>query len=277
MRPLAPVHTAALFPPLHAELMRLLRGLSPDDWNRPTVSPRWSVRDVAAHLLDGDLRKLSTTRDGYVAPPDREIGGYADLVDFLNDLNEGWVRAARRLSPRVLADLLEMSGTAVSAMVAALPPHEPSVFAVDWAGEPTSENWMDTGREMTERWHHQMQIREAVGAIGLTGPEWMGPVLDVSVRALRRAYAGVDAAPGTVVSLRVGEPARTWSVVADAGGWRVMDGAGDDAAASVWLDEDTAWRMFYNALPRETLRNRARVEGDSSLAEPLFTARAVMV
>jgi hypothetical protein len=70
MEPLTPVDTRELFAPLHAELIGLLRGLSDADWERPTVAGAWRVRDVAAHLLDGDLRKLSAGRDGHQMPPD---------------------------------------------------------------------------------------------------------------------------------------------------------------------------------------------------------------
>ena len=59
MEPLSPVYTADLFAPLGAELVSLLRGLGESDWTRPTLAGAWRVRDVAAHLLDGDLRKLS--------------------------------------------------------------------------------------------------------------------------------------------------------------------------------------------------------------------------
>jgi hypothetical protein len=52
----------------------------------------------------------------------------------------------------------------LAAAVAALPPHAEAPFGVAWAGETRSANWLDTGREYTERWHHQMQIRDAVGA-----------------------------------------------------------------------------------------------------------------
>ena len=64
-----PVLTAHLFPALDARLVELLRGLTPDDWNRPTIAPRWTVKDVAAHLLDTLLRRLSFGRDGYVPSP----------------------------------------------------------------------------------------------------------------------------------------------------------------------------------------------------------------
>ncbi len=278
MEALTPVYTAALFPRLHRELIALLRGLAPSDWGRSTVAGRWRVRDVAAHLLDGDLRKVSVYRDGHAIAPERPIADYRDLVAFINTLNASGVDAARRLSPRVLVDLLEISGGWVSELVASLPPHGPSLFAVDWAGEARSENWMDTGREYTERWHHQMQIRDAVGAAGLLDGGWLQPLLDLSVRAIPRAYAGVLAKEGTSVVLEVvGGAVGPWSVVRDGAEWRVWRGGAPGPAATVRVDPDSAWRLFYNGLSAGDARRRAEVVGDDRLAEPLFSTRSVLV
>ena len=143
--------------------MALLENLTPEKWMLPTAAGSWLVRDVAAHLLDVILRRLSLHRDGHRAPGSPEPG-YAGLVTFLNGLNSDWVRAAARLSPRVLTDLLEVPGRECAAFLAALPAHDAAIFPVAWAGESASENWMDVGREYTEWWHHQAQIRDAVGA-----------------------------------------------------------------------------------------------------------------
>ncbi len=43
MEPAGPIETAHLFAPLHAELVRLLRGLRPEDWERPTVAGRYAL------------------------------------------------------------------------------------------------------------------------------------------------------------------------------------------------------------------------------------------
>ena len=67
--PPGPLITAHLFPTLDAQLIDLLRSLAPDDWERQTIAPRWKVKDVAAHLLDTQLRKLSFGRDGYTPSP----------------------------------------------------------------------------------------------------------------------------------------------------------------------------------------------------------------
>jgi hypothetical protein len=68
MADLPPILTAHLFRELHGHLVALLRSLTPDDWHRPTVSSERTVKDIAAHLLDGSVRRLSLMRDGF-APP----------------------------------------------------------------------------------------------------------------------------------------------------------------------------------------------------------------
>src|SRR5687767_4173477 len=120
MRPVGPTYTVELFPGLHEHLLNLLRGLAPEDWHRPTACKLWSVRDVAAHMLDGDLRKLSVARDGHLQRPDRPITSNGDLVAFLNELNAQFVSAARRLSSQVLMDLLAFTGPKVYAAITAL-------------------------------------------------------------------------------------------------------------------------------------------------------------
>jgi len=62
-----------------------------------------SVRDVAAHLLHDDLRRLSRSRD-HVEGPVPKVG--ESLPTFLNRANDRWVKETRFLSPRLLVDLL---------------------------------------------------------------------------------------------------------------------------------------------------------------------------
>src|SRR5687767_12050424 len=103
LQPPPPLHTAELFPELGQQLLALLRGLQPAEWTRPTVCPQWDVKDIAAHLLDTALRRLSFERDRQPPPaPARPIGSERDLVEHLNRLNASWVEACRRLSPAAL-------------------------------------------------------------------------------------------------------------------------------------------------------------------------------
>jgi uncharacterized protein (TIGR03083 family) len=274
------VETKHLFLPLQQELVSLLRGLGESDWSRPTLARQWTVKDIAAHLLDTDLRRLSSQRDGYSPPPPNQVsaGSYQDLVAFINRLNASWVEAAKRLSPRVLVDLLEWSGPRAAELFASLPPDGPAHFPVAWAGEERSANWMDTAREYTEKWHHQAQIREAVGAPGLNGRRWLKPVLELSMYALPYAFRNVEAAAGRALSVLIdGEAGGAWHIRMEAGGWELREGEAHGAEAAVRLEAETAWRLFFNALDRREAMRRVAASGDEELCAAFLAVRSVMV
>jgi uncharacterized protein (TIGR03083 family) len=276
LAPVGPVETLSLFRPLLAELLAVLRGLDGDQWSRVTVAPGWRVRDVAAHLLDGDLRKIAAYRDDHAIVPDHAIGSDADLGRFINALNASGVAWSARLSPRLVTDLLEITGGWVADVLAAVEPRAVSRFPVSWAGEGESQQWMDTGREYTERWHHQAQIRDAVGARLLLEPRWMDPFLDISARALPHAYAAVGAPDGTTVTLDVhGETDARWTLVRGRDRWELMRGAPDVPDAVVRVSTDAAWRLLYNALPDPAAH--ATLEGAEHYAAPMLRARSVIL
>ena len=272
-----PVNLVPLFPRLHVELMTLLRGLPPDDWRRPTACALWSVKDIVAHLLDSCLRRLSFGRDALDPAPDRPIASYADLVAFLNELNATWVGAMRRLSPAVLMDLIDLAEPQLHRYFASLDPDDTARFGVAWAGEEKSANWFDVGREYTERWLHQQQIREAVGAAPLTGRAWLHPALDIFVRALPHGYRQVQADPGATVEIRIqGEAGGVWTLARGTAGWTLLDGAGPHPRARVTLDQETAWKLFSKGLSPDQASRRIAIEGEPQLGRPLLGTLAVM-
>jgi len=277
MREPGRIEVIELFPELDAQLIPLLRGLSDEDWARPAVGS-WTVKDVAAHLLDTAIRRLAFDRDRMPpAPPDRPIDGYGDLVAFLNDLNHVWVKSMQRVSPRLLTDFLEKTGAELSEHLASLDPSGQALFSVAWAGEETSESWFDVAREYTERWHHQQQIREAVGAPGLTGRRLMHPVLDAFLRALPHAYRSVEAEEGTAIAVEIaGEAGEEWALVREGGRWRLYEGTPEAPKARVSMSQDTAWRRMTKGITREQAAERSQVTGDRSLGEPVFEMISVM-
>src|SRR5215475_9842144 len=205
---LQPVDTRAMFRPVSAELVVLLRALTPTDWERPTIAGEWLVRDVVAHLADTALRRLSFHRDGMPPPPPSSpITSARGFVDFINGLNAQWVTASRRFSPRVLTDLFDRASIDIADWVETLPLDGPALFGVSWAGEQTSESWFDIGREFTELWHHQQQIRMAVGAPSLPDSRYLRAVIDVAVRGLPHAFRAVSAEAGQTVLFDITGPA----------------------------------------------------------------------
>ena len=87
MHPVEPILIVDLFPELHAELLALLRALPLEDWEKPTAAVPWTVRDMVAHLLDTDMRRLSFGRDRLPSlKPTTPIHDYVDLIAFINML-----------------------------------------------------------------------------------------------------------------------------------------------------------------------------------------------
>jgi uncharacterized protein (TIGR03083 family) len=278
MKPVEPIFVTELFCQIHGELLSLLRNLSGEDWDKPTAARLWAVRDIAAHLLDGDIRRLSYQRDkAPMVPPETPIENYRDLVNFLNQLNADWVRAARRISPRLLIEFLEVTGAQVCELFKSLDPFAPALFGVAWAGEQESQNWFDVARDYTEKWHHQQQIRDAVGAPALTDRRWLFPVLDTFLRGLPHTYRETQADDGSdVVFIIAGEAGGAWTLKREGGAWGLYTGESDSSVCEVRMDHDAAWRLLTKGLSREEAEARIEIAGDDRLGKPILGMLAVM-
>ena len=268
MRSPEPILTGHLFAPIHDELMALLRVLTSDEWLAPTVAGAWTVRDVAAHLLDTGLRRLAMHRDSYMPTlaPDAFANG---LGGFVNGINASGVAYAQRLSPALLIDLHDRYGPQLAEFMASLDPFAEAKWEVSWAGDERSPMWFDVARELTERWHHQQQIRDAVGRAPLYD-RYLAPVLDTFVRALPYTYRDVEAADGTAIVLRIDDAA--WSLVREESRWHLYADAADAPATAVSMSGDRAWRVFT----KQKIDPQARIEGDVRYADPLLQMIAIV-
>ena len=272
------VDTVDLFPKLDAKLIELLRTLTPEDWQKPTLAPQWSVKDVAAHLLDGNLRTLSMLRDGYWGTPAPEINSYRELVEYLNRLNAEWVVAMKRISPTILIEWLEQSGNQYSTYLKTLDPTAKATFAVAWAGEQESQNWFHIARDYTEKWHHQQQIRAAVGQEqDLYVKELFRPYLETSMRALPYHYRDVKQPAGTVIKFVVrAEKDYLWFLYSDGGTWKLMQSTNLVPTSEIVMSKETSWRIFTKALPPEEARKQITSKGNRQLAEKIVEMVAVI-
>jgi uncharacterized protein (TIGR03083 family) len=274
-----PIDTRPLFRPVSRSLVTLLRELPLEHWDRPTVAGAWVVRDVVAHLLDTTLRRLSFHRDGMSPPtPDRAIASERDFVAFINTLNAQWVTASRRLSPRVLTDVYERASAEAADWFESLSLDAPALFPVSWAGEDVSAGWFDIGREFTELWHHQQQIRMAVGADALADPRYLGAVIDISVRGLPHAFRHVSAEPGQTVTIDISGPSGgRWTLSREAQRWTLWRGEPATPTARVRLHDQAAWKLLFNALPAGDVAHAINIEGHVDLGRALLRARSVIV
>ncbi len=279
LEPPPPVDTRGLFRPVSESLVALLRGLPPNDWQRPTVAGAWLVRDIVAHLLDTTLRRLSFHRDGMTPPPPADpITSERALAAFINGLNAEWVDAAKRLSPRVLTDVYERASKDVSDWFESLPLDAPALFPVSWAGEQASAGWFDIGRDFTELWHHQQQIRIAVGAAPLADPRYLAAVIDVALRGLPHAFRDVPAEAGQTIAIDIrGASGGRWTLSRGTERWVLLRGEPLSATACLRLDDDAAWKLLFNALSATQAAEAIRVEGRIDLARAFLNARSVIV
>ena len=273
---LEPILCAPLLRKVDAELIVLLRSLTPDEWGLQTIAPAWKVRDVAAHLLDTALRKLSMVRDGNFVEA-VEIRSPADLVALVNRLNREGVAVYRRLSSAILIELMTTAFHQSADFHESLDPFAQAAFNVSWAGEDRSLNWFDTARELTERWHHQQQIRLATNRPGLMTPELYHPVLDCFLRGLPHTFRDVAAPTGTTVLVEVvGDCGGRWTLAKGPLAWALVRKPEHEYASRVTIPQALAWRLFTRGINPGSVQTQITIEGDPLLGEKILQLTAIV-
>jgi uncharacterized protein (TIGR03083 family) len=256
-------------------LLSLLASLSDDQWAAPTAAPEWSVKDVALHLLDVDLGWLAYGRDRDQSGRIPETSGHEEFVRGLDQHNQQWVDGARRLSPRLITDLLGWSGEQLDAYLATVDLCRAS--SVYWAGEVPL--WFDLAREFTERWVHYRQIQEAVRPA--VGPnqgedEYLPLVVRTFVWGFPHQYQ-VQAPAGTTVALDI-PGIGGWTLTRTAIGWALDEAEAAAPAASLAaglrMSGNAAWRLLTGAAYDAS---EVELSGDRALAEPLLRVRGIIV
>src|SRR5712675_3183368 len=265
-----PILCAHLLRTVDEKLVDLLGSLAPREWDLQTIARLWKVRDVAAHLLDTVLRKLSVVRDSCYVEAVR-IRSPQDVVALVNRLNAEGVTVYRRLSPPILIEMMKSACEQSACFHESLDPFAPATFNVSWAGEEKSLNWFDTARELTERWHHQQQIRIAASRPDIMTPDLYHPVLDCFVRGLPHVYRDVDAPVGTVLLLEIsGECGGQWFLSRGSTRWNFVSRSAGAVVSRVTIPQALAWRVFTKGIERDSARRQIAVEGNRHLGEKVL-------
>ena len=273
---LDPILCAHLLRRVDEKLIDLLISLADPDWDLQTIAPLWKVRDVSAHLLDTSLRKLSLVRDSWRVES-VDIRSPQDVITLVNRLNREAVTVYRRLSPPVLIDMMRVACEKSARFHESLDPFAPAAFAVSWAGEQTSLNWFDTARELTERWHHQQQIRVATNRPGIMTRDLYHPVLDCFLRGLPHLYRDTAATAGTILLVEIsGECGGQWFLSRESAAWDLVKGPSGDFAARVTIPQALAWRLFTKGIDRESARAQVAIEGNRDLGERVLELTAIV-
>ncbi len=274
--PLGPIDAVEALARVEEGLSEVLGSLSAAEWDLPTVVARWRVRDVVAHLLDTSHRKLSIVRDGYFAEGPAS-GAPADVRTFVDRINAEGVTVYGRLSHEVLLGLVRNASRQFCDLHRGLDPQALAVFAVSWAGEQQSSNWFDTARELTERWHHQEQIRMAVNRPGIMTRDLYHPVLDCFMRALPYAYRSMPAPTGSHIDVKVtGSCGGLWQLYREADRWTLTRGVPGEPLASIAIPESLAWRIFTKGIGPGEAEGLVRLEGDLVLGAHVLKTVAIV-
>jgi uncharacterized protein (TIGR03083 family) len=270
-----PSDITGLFGVERARLSELLDDLEPADWQRPSPCPGWTVLGLCCHLLGVDFSLLSWERDGYLGTPPPEGASEAEFIAWLDDMQAEWVRAARRLSPRLVTELLGWTGPRVTEVLRRQDPRARTA-SVSWASAGQVPVWLDQARELSERWIHRQQLLQALGRPSDLRADLAGPVLD----GLRWAYpyrlGQHPAEPGDTVAIAISGPVpRTWQLVATAAGWEYRDEPGTRVVAGLSLTTEQAWRLLTNNLPAAE-QTHLTTSGGAAIITVLLGTRAIV-
>jgi uncharacterized protein (TIGR03083 family) len=252
-----PLDVRALMQSERAALLDLLGDLDPREWDAPTPCPPWTVHDLVAHVLAGDLGLLSRVRD-------REQRGWIDasgdeLAVLLARRNQQWIDACVPLSGRVLGDLLLATGAEVDRWAASADLGA-RAEGVAWAAVARAPAWLCLAREYTERWVHQQQMRDTLERPGLVDEAHLGAVVDTFKWAIPIALAETT---GVLRIDLTGKVQRTW--FADRSGFHAVA----DADATVTIAAEGFWQQC--TAPRPS------TDADGSLVDAFRRTRAIIV
>lgn len=270
-----------LFPLLSKNLLDVLQRLAPEDWLRPTRCRLWNVKDVAAHLLQTALGRLSRHRDGYsfLRGATSGLPNFEQIVQIINQANAHWVNAWQGVSPRIIVHFLQDVEAQLNEWLGQLPLLEKAPIGVAWAGEAESLNWFDIAREYTERWHHQQHIREAVGAPLLLNRELYHPVLDTFMLALPFTFRNIPAEAGTILAVKVsGDAGGSWFLGTVAGTWQLLPAAipASSVTSAIEIPDTLAWKIFTKAARADETAGRIKLSGNTALAQQVLQMVSVM-
>lgn len=238
------------------------RGISEDEWARPTGCPGWSVRDVLAHLVGLEVAIMSGVE------PDCEVPDYPHVRDATGQYMERHVEARRGVSA---ADLFAEYESVFAQRLADLSALPKAAFA-----EPTRDPFGSEGpldRQLKIRvfdlWAHEQDIRRALNKRG--GLD--SAAAQVSVEQCKRVVGpvlGSHMPDGSTLALHLDGPfggGMAWSF--DGGRASALEAT--PTAATVTFAADTATFTTMCCGRSDARPDDVRVSGDTALAATLLS------
>lgn len=274
-----PIETLHLFQDLNQELIYFLADLKPEEWLLPSPIDGRTIKDLASHLIDGSLRRISMQRDHYFEADTKIPQNHNELVELIQNKNNEWILATRRLSSRILVEMLKKYEQEVYELYCRLKPEDEALFSVSWAGQKKSPNWFDIARDYSEKWHHQMQMRMASGRNLLISERFLTPLYETLLLGLpeqlnRNALAITE----HILEVEIfGEIRLRKRLINNGSHWDFFENFEEEANTIVKVPASIGWILFTNTdRNKEKYIGQIQFTGNELLAKSVLYLTAVM-
>lgn len=272
------IDTRFLLKEITESLISLLYSLKTEEWDSATCYPNWTVKDIVAHLFQTGVNRLSRQRDLYPSNEKPIPITFASLSDLINQSNNQWTGLLHNISPQLLVNLLEISETQLVHFFHSLDLKNEAFYPVMWAGETQSLNWFDIGREYTERWHHQQQIREALGVPTIAIPRFLTPVIKILMLSVPYWYENISAKDGTRICIEVtGESGSFWLLEKEETNWSIIENSHESYDEKITLSDDTAWRFLMRSISKTEINRLIKFSSTSVLCDNFLNVKSIMM
>jgi uncharacterized protein (TIGR03083 family) len=232
--------------------------LSDPEWAAPTECPKWTVKDVYAHLIGGERWMAA----GHPLPEEGIDAWAAEPV-----------LARREATPTAILDELRevYEQRLIQLERDGLDPDQPTHLAT---GRPATAEQLLRSRVM-DAWVHEQDIRRAVGRPGNLASPAAAIAGDLFVAVLPRIVAkNAKVQPGTAVRLTTtGEVTIDVAVTVDRSGRGALVAPDRRAAAQITLGWEAYTRLSCGRGGRGD--HEIRVAGDRALAERVLAHLAI--
>jgi len=252
------------------DVVALLRGLAPEEWEAPTDLAGWNVRAVAAHLAHLEAELAGDEQDPVEVP---ELDHITSLMGVYTEMGP----LARRDWPtEEIVDELESSAAKRLAELRAAMPTDPkgsppiTPGGIGWSWETLLSN------RPLDVWMHEQDIRRAVDRPGGLDTLPARHVLGVFLRGLPFVVGKRVGPPaGTTVVLDVTGPipAQTAVVMDSEGRGNRLQGNPDDPTVTLRMDLESY--VILSGGRRDPSDVPVEIEGDHELGALIVSALAV--
>jgi uncharacterized protein (TIGR03083 family) len=245
--------------------------LSPQEWDRPTDCPGWSVKDHFAHII-GTERMLQD-----LPPAEVDPGARPYVRNPIGEFNEREVESRRGLSgAEVLAELEEL----VSLRLETLRSGDEAYFAQERMTPTGPGTMLDfLSIRILDCFVHEQDIRRAVGRPGQLGSGPAAHTIDRLIRTLPIVVGKRAAAPeGSACLITVSGPtSRSIPIRVEGGRARIVDTTPDDPMVTVELDTETFLVLAVGRQPASARADHIKLGGDTALGQAIVDNLNMMI